>query len=349
MFHDYLNMFDTAHMRDALLDLFEVLDTPTDKRKQIDPFMSEALAAFPYVNGGLFTDSKAELRRQIPQFNDKCRTLLLKNASEEFDWSGISPTIFGAMFESTLNQETRRNGGMHYTSIENIHKVIDPLFLDDLKKELENILNGKQINVRKDALVKYRKKLGSLTFLDPACGSGNFLTLTYTELRKLENIALKQYLVDSGTYQEGMMVLVNEKDFYPIVVSVNNFYGIEINDFAVKVAQTALWIAESQMWEETKSIYPSVPDYLPLTSLPNIICKNALRIDWNDVIPSEKLSYIISNPPFVSNSGKQSDENAVIITFMTDEQKEDRTALFGDEGGILDYVACWYKKSSIIH
>ncbi len=179
-FHDYLAQTDSHHLRAALLKLFEVLNTPTDQR---DPYLEDDLAAFPYVNGGLFAGPAIE----IPQFTEDIRTLLLKKASEGFDWSEISPTIFGAVFESTLNPQTRRHGGMHYTSVENIHKVIDPLFLDELTQELNTLLRTKQIQLRRKKLEAYQQKLASLTFLDPACGSGNFLTETYLSLRKLEN------------------------------------------------------------------------------------------------------------------------------------------------------------------
>ena len=168
-FHDYLNANPPQKLRRALVDLFAVLDTPLAER---DKYLEDDLAAFPYVNGGLFSDKTIE----IPQFTDELKHLILEDASADFDWSEISPTIFGAVFESTLNPETRRSGGMHYTSIENIHKVIDPLFLDDLKVEFDKILEMKQAAPRKQALATFQDKLASLTFFDPACGSGNFLT-----------------------------------------------------------------------------------------------------------------------------------------------------------------------------
>lgn len=187
MFHDYLQEFSARHMRNALIELFKVLDTPENER---DPYLDEALAAFPYVNGGLFADEEIE----IPNFTEEIKELLLVQGSENFDWSEISPTIFGAVFESTLNPQTRRSGGMHYTSIENIHKVIDPLFLDDLRNEWNEI---KEIGVKKTRLAKmeaFQNKLAGLKFLDPACGSGNFLTETYLSLRKLENEILMEQL-----------------------------------------------------------------------------------------------------------------------------------------------------------
>ena len=177
-FHDYIETFRTENIHYGLSTLFKVLDTP---KKDRDEELDDKLAAFPYVNGGLFSEEGLP----IPQFNEKLRNLLLENASENFDWSDISPTIFGAVFESTLNPETRRKGGMHYTSIENIHKVIDPLFLDDLKGELQEIKKIDVFSKRKSEILKFQKKLSSLKFLDPACGSGNFLTESYLSLALL--------------------------------------------------------------------------------------------------------------------------------------------------------------------
>lgn len=228
-FHNYIKSFSARDMRKALIELFKILDTKPEDR---DPYEDEELAAFPYVNGGLFADENIE----IPQMNEEIRDLLLRNASEDFDWSDISPTIFGAVFESTLNPETRRSGGMHYTSIENIHKVIDPLFLDELREELEGIKAVKVAKTRQSKLEEFCNKLSKLTFLDPACGSGNFLTETYISLRRLENEALKEIY--------GEQIILNFGNI--IKVSIGQFYGIEINDFAVTVAKTALWIAESQ-------------------------------------------------------------------------------------------------------
>ena len=319
MFHDYLKQFPAKEVREKLIKLFEVLDTKPEDR---DPYMDEELAAFPYVNGGLFADEHIE----IPRFTDEIVSLLLHNASEDFDWSGISPTIFGAVFESTLNPETRRSGGMHYTSIENIHKVIDPLFLDDLKAELEDIKALKVEKTRRDRLQAFRKKLSTLVFLDPAAGSGNFLTETYISLRRLENDAL---------YEEthGQMML-GDNDV--IQVSIGQFYGIEINDFAVTVAKTALWIAESQMMQETETLMQINLDFLPLKSYANIVEGNALRTDWESVVDKSKLSYIMGNPPFVGAS------------MMTAEQKNDAVKIFGKIklSNSIDYVGTWYFKAS---
>ncbi|WP_294484310.1 DNA methyltransferase [uncultured Ruminococcus sp.] len=319
MFGRYLKQFQAKDIRKALIELFQVLDQKPEDR---DPYMDDDLAAFPYVNGGLFADENIE----IPRFTDEIVDLLVNNASAGFDWSEISPTIFGAVFESTLNPETRRSGGMHYTSIENIHKVIDPLFLDELKAEFNTICETKVDKTRKAKLEQFRDKLASLTFLDPACGSGNFLTETYISLRRLENEALK-------VIHGGQMLIGGEGDFNPIKVGIGQFYGIEINDFAVTVAKTALWIAEAQMMHETEEIIQYTLDFLPLKSYANITEGNSIHTDWESVVPKDKLSYIMGNPPFHG------------FTFMDKAQKEDMAALFKDVKN-LDYVCAWYKKAS---
>ena len=329
MFHDYLAQFLAKDMRRAIIDLFKILDTEQDKR---DPYINDDLNAFPFVNGGLFSDEDIE----IPQFTEEIRELLLVECSEQFDWSEISPTILGALFESTLNPQTRRSGGMHYTSIENIHKVIDPLFLDDLKAELSAIKEMKKGKKRNAALEKFQQKLSELIFLDPACGSGNFLTETYLSLRRLENEILAELLktAESGATLAGLITDVHAYDL--IKVSINQFYGIEINDFAVTVAKAALWIAESQMMKETENIVNLSLDFLPLKTNAYIMEGNALRIDWNEVVPKEKLNYIMGNPPFVG------------ARLMSKEQKEDINMIFTKWKGVgnLDYVSCWYKKCS---
>lgn len=320
-FHDYLRSFPAKDVRRALIDLFMVLDTKEEER---DPYMDEALAAFPYVNGGLFADEKII----IPRFDEQIVELLLHKASEDFDWSAISPTIFGAVFESTLNPETRRSGGMHYTSIENIHKVTDQLFLDSLRRELAEINEIAIDKARERKLREFQTKLSRLTFLDPACGSGNFLTETYISLRRLENEALR--LLYGGQIVFGDAIL------NPIKVSIGQFYGIEINDFAVTVAKTALWIAESQMLKETEDVVHMSLDFLPLKSYANIVEGNALRMEWSDVIPKERLNYIMGNPPFVG------------ARMMNPEQKDDLNGVFPGwkNAGNLDYVSCWYKKAA---
>ena len=317
MFHDYMEKFDAVDWREKLIQFFRVLDTEPEKR---DPYLREDLAAFPYVNGGLFSDENIE----IPNFTDEIRTIILSKASEDFDWSEISPTIFGAVFESTLNPETRRSGGMHYTSIENIHKVIDPLFLDDLKKEFEEIKDISVEKTRKAKLSAYQEKLASLKFLDPACGSGNFLTETYLSIRRLENDVI--YEITGGQMSLGDIAS-------PIKCSIQQFYGIEINDFAVTVAKTALWIAESQMMKETENIVHMSLDFLPLKTNAYIVEGNALRIDWESVVPKAELNYIMGNPPFVG------------FTFMTESQKDDMQIIFPNVKN-LDLVCGWYKKAS---
>lgn len=325
MFHDYMVRFGSRDFRHGLVDLFAVLDTPIDAR---DPYLDSELNAFPYVNGGMFAENNLE----IPNFTDELRELILEHASSSFDWSEISPTIFGAVFESTLNPETRRSGGMHYTSIENIHKVIDPLFLDELKDELNEIRQFKQPKIVERKAKQFQSKLASLTFFDPACGSGNFLTETYISLRRLENEAIRLYMGDTVALDVGQEL---------VKVQLNQFYGIEINDFAVSVAKTALWIAESQMLEETADIVYTNIDFLPLKSYTNIVEGNALEVDWETIVPKDKLNYIIGNPPFVGHS------------IQNAEQKKDMRAIYVDENGKeyslagkIDYVAGWYFKAS---
>ena len=370
-FHDYLVRYDAEDLRNALIRLFDVLNTPQEQRSK---YLKDDLKAFPYTNGGLFAEEI-----EIPQFTEELKQTLLQNASLDFDWSEISPTIFGAVFESTLNPETRRSGGMHYTSIENIHKVIDPLFLNDLRRELDDILEEKVERQRKRKLSDYQTKLSSLTFLDPACGSGNFLTETYLSLRRLENEVIREMYHG----QTMMGAFVN-----PVKVSIQQFYGIEINDFAVTVATTALWISEAQMLAETERIVHQDIDFLPLKSYHNIREGNALRMDWDVIeVPSNvptiyaknahiiyedeamkasepiaefddvnmvvddytrgiksnakryevHYDYIIGNPPFVG------------ARLMSENQKQDVIDVFGNDWknvGNMDYVCCWYRKAA---
>ena len=348
MFHDYLESFPANRMRRALIDLFQVLDTKPESR---DPYLKEdspELAAFPYVNGGLFAEENVE----IPLFTEEIRTLLLEHASADFDWSEISPTIFGAVFESTLNPETRRKGGMHYTSIENIHKVIDPLFLDSLRDELRAARKIPVERTREKRLKEIQKNLAALSFLDPACGSGNFLTETFISLRRLENEVLRS--LSHGQISFG------DENSSPIQVSISNFHGIEINDFAVTVAKTALWIAENQMLKETEEIVAMHLDFLPLKTNAFIVEGNALKMDWNAIggeslplspaacassaTPSSgdtpqrpvRYDYIMGNPPFVG------------ARLMSESQKSDVLSVWGNARNIgnADYVSCWYKKAA---
>ena len=371
-FHDYLVTYEAKDLRRALRDLFEVLNTPLEKRSK---YLQDDLKAFPYTNGGLF-----EEEIEIPQFTEQLKETLLQNASLDFDWSEISPTIFGAVFESTINPETRRSGGMHYTSIENIHKVIDPLFLNDLRRELDDILEEKVERQRQKKLDAYQERLASLTFLDPACGSGNFLTETYLSLRRLENEVIRERYHGQS--------FIGFEEVNPIKVSIQQFYGIEINDFAVTVATTALWISEAQMLAETEKIIRRDIDFLPLKSYHNIREGNALRMDWDVIeVPSDiptihannvhlmiepepmraseptakydevnvvtrhfdgnlktdnqryqvSYDYIMGNPPFVG------------ARLMSDGQKQDVIDIFGAKWknvGNMDYVSCWYMKAA---
>ncbi len=368
-FHDYLVRYDAEDLRNALIRLFDVLNTPLDKRSK---YLKDDLKAFPYTNGGLF-----EEEIEIPQFTEELKQTLLQNASLDFDWSEISPTIFGAVFESTLNPETRRSGGMHYTSIENIHKVIDPLFLNDLRRELDDILEEKVEKQRNRKLSEYQMKLSSLSFLDPACGSGNFLTETYLSLRRLENEAIREMYHG----QTMMGAFVN-----PIKVSIQQFYGIEINDFAVTVATTALWISEAQMLAETEKIIKQDIDFLPLKPYHNIREGNALRMDWNVIeVPSniptihaKNVHLIIEQEPLVASEPVYDELNIVANRFdgntkpnvqryevhydyiignppfvgarlMSENQKQDVIDIFGAKWknvGNMDYVSCWYKKAA---
>ena len=325
-FGDYLRDFPTEMLHYKLKDLFIALGSSNREGLFIDPKAKK----FKYVNGGLFSDTTLN----VPPITPEVKDLLIGEASDKLDWGGISPTIFGALFESTLNPQTRHDGGMHYTSIENIHKVIDPLFLDDLKDELEDILCTGTAKQRRRKLVDYQEKLAKVNCLDPACGSGNFLTETYLSLRRLENRALKEI------YRDGPLMggLLN-----PIRVNISQFYGIEINDFAVSVAKTAMWIAEYQMREETGEIVKLEDDFLPLKSYANIHQGNALRTDWQQIVNPDNLAYIIGNPPFLGYSNQNS------------AQKEDLLSVFVDEKGKsykntgkIDYVAGWYMKSALM-
>ncbi|OON96796.1 MAG: methylase [Epulopiscium sp. Nele67-Bin005] len=324
IFHDYIQSFSAKESRQAIKNLFSILNTKSEDR---DPYIIEEnpiLESFPYVNGGLFANENIE----IPMLTDEILTIILSKADEDFNWSDISPTIFGALFESTLNPETRRAGGMHYTSIENIHKVIDPLFLNDLNDELDKIMDIKIEKSRNAKLLEFQRKLSKLKFLDPACGSGNFLTETYISLRKLENKILETI------YSHQMVLDINDL----IKVSISQFYGIEINDMATTVAKTALWIAESQMLQQTEEIIHMNLDFLPLKSYANIVQGNALTIDWESVISKEDCSYIMGNPPFLG------------ARMQSKEQKQDLLSCFDKKAkniSNLDYVTGWYMKASI--
>lgn len=322
MFHDYLNNFrdNENTFRKALISLFNILNIKEEDR---DPYEDQELLNFPYVNGGLFENSNLI----IPRLNKEIIDIILDQASYNFDWSNISPTIFGGVFESTLNPETRRAGGMHYTSIENIHKLINPLFMNDLNEEFSEINKIGVEKRRKQKLLEFHEKISNLVFFDPAAGSGNFLTETFIQLRKLENKILEIIY--------GNQMFMGDIDS-PVKISIDHFYGIEINDFAATVAKTALWIAEAQMFMKTKEILHFKSDFLPIKSYPNITVGNALRLDWEEIVPKDKLDYIMGNPPFVG------------ARLMNKEQKDDISQVFGKlkGAGNLDYVACWYKKAA---
>lgn len=324
-FYKFLHGMPARMARIALRELFEHLRTPTGQR---GPYASDELKAFPYVNGGLF-----EAVVEIPPFTDEIMEVLLDEVSHGTDWSEISPTIFGGVFESTLNPETRRAGGMHYTSPANIHRVIDPLFLDGLKDELAEILHGEDMTPRKtrNALKRYHDKLASLTFFDPACGSGNFLTETYIELRRLENKVLSELLGAQSVLGFG-----DEDEATLLKVSLSQFHGIEINDFAVNVATTALWIAQLQANAETQEIVFQQIDDLPLTDSAHIVQGNALAMDWSEVVSPGECDYIIGNPPFRG------------ARFQDDAQKAELKSVFGGarNAGNVDYVSGWFMKAA---
>lgn len=321
MFHDFLATFNPSDVRLGLTELFKVLD---QKQEERDRFLEKKYADFPYVNGSLFSEAVP-----VPPIDQSTYDLLLNEACD-FDWAQISPTIFGAIFESTLNPDTRRKGGMHYTSIENIHKVIDPLFLDAYREKFQMAMEEKTLKKRLERLKALQKELASGKYFDPAAGSGNFLTESYLSLRRLENDIMRETVTDSaGTGLLGFA----EEEWNPIQVSIDQFYGIEINDFAVSVAKTALWIAESQMMHETEDIMQREMDFLPLTTNANIHEGNALRMDWKEILPPADNVKILGNPPFHG------------FTFMTADQKEDMQVLFPGVKN-LDYVCAWYKKAS---
>lgn len=328
MFQKFLERREPRDIRPALITLFKTLDEDPEKGER-DEFLDQEYLQFKYVNGGMFSDENVI----IPQFTQELKDLIVNEAGKGFNWSNISPTIFGAVFESTLNSKLRREGGMHYTSIENIHKVIDPLFLDDLRSEFDKIQNMHNVNQRVDVAMEFQDKIASLKFMDPACGSGNFLTETYLSLRKLENECLK-IIVGNNT-------LLNMNENIRVKVKIQNFYGIEINDFAVSVARTAMWIAESQMWDESQNIVYSNEDFLPLDSNDSIYEGNALRMNWSDIVKPYELNYIMGNPPFVGLTGLHLGSEAQKI------QKQDMDIAFPDlkKHGKLDYVSAWYNKA----
>ena len=339
-FFQYLQKFSDSERNIALQNLFDALNTPENLRGTLD----DDLKNFPYVNGGLF-DEKISLPAFNKNVGNPTASIGAFNARKKFSWHEISPPIFGAMFESTFSRENKqRASGMFYTSVENIHKVIDPLFMDDLREEFE-LAKRRQIKNRAAALLELQDKLSKLNFLDPACGSGNFLTETYLSLRRLENEILEEL--------RGLRVDLPDN---PIKVSIGQFYGIEINGFAVAVAQTALWIAENQMLQETEGAIGKNLQALPLKNYATIIKANALKIDWRSIFKIKRLGdyeikseqtlnllisptpnlFIIGNPPFVGARMKSAAQAADIQNIFGGWQNI----------GNLDYVACWYKKAA---
>ncbi len=313
-FQDYIELrtsVDGADLAHHLSTLFYVLNTPQDKRlKNLD----EHLAAFPYINGKLFAD-------MLPpaSFDAAMRESLLDLCG--LDWGRISPAIFGSLFQSIMDAQARRNLGAHYTSEENILKLIKPLFLDALWAEFEKIRGNKK------RLTEFHAKLRTLTFFDPACGCGNFLVITYRELRLLELEVLRA--ANAG----GQMAL----DVHQMIaVDVDQFFGIEIEDFPAQIAQVALWLVDHQMNMKVSEEFGAYFVRIPLNHSATIVHGNALQTDWMTVLPAERCAYLLGNPPFVG------------AKYMDDAQREDaRAVFFGIENaGLLDFVAAWYVKAA---
>lgn len=317
---------DPAKLRRKLVDLFEAIDTPLDKR---DEYMDEDLAAFPYVNGGLFADSSIIVPQMTPEILEA-----ITDASQDFDWREISGVIFGGVFEGTLNPETRHAGGMHYTSVENIERCLKPLFLDELWDELHEAEGERTAAKRKQALARLHDKVAAITIGDPACGSGNFLTEAYRQLRTIENRIIEDELSEE-TGNAGQTSLVIAQDS-PVRVSLNQLYGIEINDFAVSVAKTALWITEEQMVRKTQEIYVGYDfDFLPLRSLSNLHEGNALKTDWSEVFPDD-LTYLVGNPPFLGARNQSKEQKAELLEVFDGAKN----------AGNIDYCGAWYMKAA---
>ena len=326
-FVNYMRKFTAEQIRDRLKQLFRTLNTPDKER---DPEDLPELLEFPYVGSKLFADENI----RIPRFSEEMRTMLLDEMCADINWSEINPTIFGAVFESTLSTLIRRKNGMHYTSVKNIHRLINPLFLWGLERELDDIAAIPQIKKRNEMLRDFQKKLGRMKFLDPACGSGNFLTETYLSLRRLENRAIE-------LLQDGQA----EFDFGDVIqVTIDQFYGIEIDDFAVSVAKTALWIAESQMMLETEAILHRSIDFLPLKRYAHVVKANALRTNWNSLLPDgEHFDYIIGNPPFIGYSNQSESQKADMLATFVDGNGKPLPS-----SGKIDYVAGWYWRAAVL-
>lgn len=306
---------DGSDLGPRLAQLFQVLNTPEDKRsKNLD----EQLAAFPYINGKLFEEPLP-----LADFNATMRTALLDACA--LDWSAISPAIFGSLFQSIMDEKARRNLGAHYTSEENILKLIQPLFLDALWAEFHKVKNNK------NRLFDFHKKLRHLTFFDPACGCGNFLVISYRELRLLELEVLRASHKLSG--QGGQQAL----DVHQLIsLNVDQFYGIEIEEFPAQIAQVALWLVDHQMNLRVSEEFGLYFARIPLKNSPHIVHGNALTLDWEEVLPAQRCSYVLGNPPFVG------------AKYMDDAQRADTRAVFSgmENAGLLDFVAAWYVKAT---
>ncbi len=303
---------DGSDLGPQLALFFQVLNTPKDKRTKT---LDEQLATFEYINGKLF-----EEMLPIASFNFAMREALLDCCA--LDWSAISPAIFGALFQSIMDAKARRNIGAHYTSEENILKLIQPLFLDALWEEFNRVRSNK------NRLFEFHKKLRTLTFFDPACGCENFLVIAYRELRKLELDVLRAVHEGPGS----RFLDIHQE----ISVDVDQFYGIEIEEFPAQIAQVALWLMDHQMNVRVSEEFGMYFARIPLKTSPHIVNDNALTLDWNDVLPAERASYVFGNPPFVG------------AKFMGDGQREDAQRVFADikSGGLLDFVAAWYVKAA---
>jgi hypothetical protein len=306
---------DGSDLGPRLAQLFQVLNTPEHARSKA---LDEQLAAFPYVNGKLF-----EEQLPLAAFDTKMRESLLDCCG--LDWSAISPAIFGALFQSIMDAKARRNLGAHYTSEENILKLIKPLFLDDLRAEFERVKSNR------NRLFEFHKKLRALTFFDPACGCGNFLVISYRELRSLEQELLR--VVYQGDLDRGQRHLDVHQQ---ITVNVDQFFGIEIEEFPSQIAQVALWLIDHQMNLRASDEFGQYFARIPLMATPHIVNDNALRTDWMDVLQPENCTYLFGNPPFVG------------AMVMGDGQREDMATVFSDlKGyGVLDYVSAWYWKAA---
>ena len=321
-FRDYVAHFQAGDLRRGLKDLFVWLDTKDENR---DKYAEDWLKKLPYMNGGLFRE-----RTEIPPLSESFRHTLIVEGCQEFDWTGVSPTVFGSIFEGALSHDHRRANGQHFTSPENIHKVIDPLFLDGLKAEFDKAC-AKPVagGARTRALKELHEKIGSISILDPAAGSGNFLTESYLCLRQLENRILFELQGEQTSFR------FEEVEAADVLVSLKNFHGIELEDFACCVARTALWIAEKQADADTAKVTQRVYQELPLTDYEGIVNANALRIDWNDVVPADEVDFIIGNPPFIGKKEQNSEQ-----------KKELKEAFGGRSVGNLDYVGGWFKRAS---